>query len=82
MLTPAFVQANDGAGTSAANVLSDNSFMLVLAEGSFRIGIDRIPAGFSLQSVRYGSTELTNQILVVPRGEAAKELIVTLAPKR
>ncbi len=60
---------------------SNNEFMLVLTQGTFRIGIDKIPAGFYLQSVRYGSTELTSQTLVVARGEEARELILTLARK-
>jgi hypothetical protein len=76
------VQAADVAGTSAANIAPrDGSFLLILAEGSFRIGMDRVPAGFYVKSIRYGSTDLTNQILVLPRGEDAKELILTLAAR-
>ena len=78
---PTFVQANDASGTSAANVGRDGVFLLILAEGTFRIGMDNLPAGFYVQSIRYGSTELTSQNLVVPRGEDAKELILTLAPR-
>jgi hypothetical protein len=80
--SPVYVQAADVAGTSAANIAPrDGSFLLILAEGSFRIGMDRVPAGFYVKSIRYGSTDLTNQILVLPRGEDAKELILTLAAR-
>jgi len=75
-----YVQANDGNGTSAANVHRDGSFVLIVPEGrTYRIAMSTMPAGFYLKSIRYGSTEVAGQQLNVLADQDTSNLQITIA---
>jgi hypothetical protein len=56
------VRRGTGRGLATA-VRRDGTFRLPLAEGEYRISLRGIPAGFSLKSLAYGSTDLLQEPL-------------------
>jgi hypothetical protein len=76
--TPLYVQASDGGGTSAASVQRDGSFVLITAEGTYRLTMSTIPIGMYVKSIRYGDSDVVNQLLIVAPGQETSNLEIVI----
>jgi hypothetical protein len=79
-LSPALmIQATPSAGAPLATaVRSDGSFRFPLVEGEYRISFGKLPAGLSLKSIAYGSTDLLTAPLKLDGAEPVREIFVTM----
>jgi hypothetical protein len=69
------------AGRRNIRLMGENTFFLGLAEGDHQISVSRLPEGFTVKSILYGSIDLTKEPLRLSAVQAAEEIRVTIAPK-
>jgi hypothetical protein len=73
-----YVQATEAGGASAASVQPNGSFVLIVAEGTYRLTMSAIPTGMYLKSIRYGDSDVSNQMLTIAPGQETSDLQVVI----
>jgi hypothetical protein len=68
-------------GRRNLRLTGESTFFLNLAEGAHKISVSRLPEGFTVQSIRYGSIDLLKEPLRWTTAQASNEIRVILAPK-
>jgi hypothetical protein len=76
------LEAVSPGASMATAVRSDGEFRLPLVEGEYRISLGSLPAGISVMSIAYGSSDLLNLPLKLDGTEAAREVRVTIRKTR
>lgn len=77
------IQAVSPRGESLATpIRSDGTFRFPLIEGEYRISMGKLPAGISVESLAYGSSDLLLNPLKLDGAEALHEIRVTLHSAR
>jgi hypothetical protein len=75
-----YVHAVQGNQTSAASMQLNGKFTLVAVEGgTYRITLTTLPAGYYIKSISYGSAELKDQTLQIPKNDSALTLRIEIA---
>jgi hypothetical protein len=69
------------AGRRTIVLTGESTFELGLAEGDHKISVSRLPEGFTVTSILYGSVDLTREPLRLSGAQALEEIRITIAPK-
>jgi hypothetical protein len=69
------------AGRRTIVLTGESTFEPGLAEGDHKISVSRLPEGFTVTSILYGSVDLTREPLRLSGAQALEEIRITIAPK-
>src|SRR5688572_23505985 len=75
------IEAKRASGTTLATTVTSNGFTLPLVESEYQISFGKLPAGLSVKSISYGSTDLLRDPLKLDGSSKPTEIRVTLEKK-